>query len=169
MHSVSSVHCALKSSAKPKLRELKIFDLIILSRDWHPSDHISFCKNHPGRELFSTIQIQTFDPNENPTKYSQTLWAGIEMLSDLNSWVTRTEISRILDQNFWFLARFCILIWARTLRTKYNWCRIPSWSYSQKFSYGFSLMISTTSFHFEDFMSKGENQENKPNERLRNF
>jgi len=74
MHSVSSVHCALKSSAKPKLRELKFFDLIILSRDWHPSDHISFCKNHPGRELFSTIQIQTFDPNENPTKYSQTLW-----------------------------------------------------------------------------------------------
>jgi len=63
------------------LRELKIFDLIILSRDWHPSDHISFCKNHPGRDLFSSIQIQTFDPNENPTKYSQTLWERIIKLT----------------------------------------------------------------------------------------
>ena len=67
------------SFVKPEFRELKIFDLIILSRDWHPSDHISFCKNHPGRELFSTIQIQTFDPNENPTKYSQTLWTRIKI------------------------------------------------------------------------------------------
>ena len=75
---------------KPEFRELKIFDLIILSRDWHPSDHISFCKNHPGRELFSTIQIQTFDPNENPTKYSQTLWTRIKI--EFNTRAGRTNL-----------------------------------------------------------------------------
>ncbi len=41
------------------------FKLVIATQDWHPQDHSSFAKNHPGGKEFETIQINVMD---------QTLW-----------------------------------------------------------------------------------------------
>lgn len=41
------------------------FDLVVASQDWHPSNHISFASNHPGKMPFEEIMI-----DGNP----QTLW-----------------------------------------------------------------------------------------------
>ncbi len=30
---------------------------IFASQDWHPNDHVSFYTNHPGKQLFDTIQV----------------------------------------------------------------------------------------------------------------
>jgi len=30
---------------------------VLATQDWHPPDHISFAKNHPGKEPFDTIEI----------------------------------------------------------------------------------------------------------------
>lgn len=40
------------------LRDTNLFDLIVTSRDWHPSDHVSFVENHPGKELFTKIMVE---------------------------------------------------------------------------------------------------------------
>lgn len=39
------------------LRENSTFDLIVTTRDWHPSDHVSFGANHPGKTLFELIVV----------------------------------------------------------------------------------------------------------------
>ena len=31
-----------------KIREHPKFDLVVLTRDWHPQDHCSFAANNPG-------------------------------------------------------------------------------------------------------------------------
>ena len=41
------------------------FDLVVATQDWHPPDHGSFAANHPGRDLFETIDLDGL---------SQTLW-----------------------------------------------------------------------------------------------
>ncbi len=41
------------------------FELIVATKDWHPPDHGSFAANHPGHELYETIDL-----NGLP----QTLW-----------------------------------------------------------------------------------------------
>ena len=33
------------------------YDLVVLTQDWHPSDHASFAANHSGAEAFSTIEM----------------------------------------------------------------------------------------------------------------
>lgn len=33
------------------------FDAVVLTQDWHPSDHASFADNHPRAEAFSTVQM----------------------------------------------------------------------------------------------------------------
>eukprot|EP01133_Synstelium_polycarpum_P000205 gene205-249_t len=37
------------------LRDSKTFDLVVLSQDWHPSDHMSFASNNPGKKVFDVI------------------------------------------------------------------------------------------------------------------
>ena len=41
-----------------ELREKPCWDVIVRSRDWHQADHVSFCENHPGQELFSKIIVE---------------------------------------------------------------------------------------------------------------
>jgi nicotinamidase/pyrazinamidase len=41
------------------------FDLRVASKDWHPADHISFFDNHPGKQVFETIEV---------SGGAQTLW-----------------------------------------------------------------------------------------------
>ncbi|KYR00003.1 nicotinamidase [Tieghemostelium lacteum] len=40
------------------LRDKLKFDLVVLSQDYHPSNHISFASNHTGEKLFSTITLE---------------------------------------------------------------------------------------------------------------
>ena len=35
----------------------KNFDLVVLSQDWHCSDHVSFVSQHPGKKPFDTITL----------------------------------------------------------------------------------------------------------------
>lgn len=43
-----------------ELSQLKgpVFDVVVLTQDWHPSDHVSFASNHEGREPFDVIDVQ---------------------------------------------------------------------------------------------------------------
>jgi len=41
------------------------FELIVATQDWHPSNHVSFASNHPGRRNFDKIELYGHD---------QTLW-----------------------------------------------------------------------------------------------
>lgn len=43
-----------------------LFDLVVVTQDWHPLDHISFASSHPGKTLFEKITLA--DGTE------QTLW-----------------------------------------------------------------------------------------------
>lgn len=43
------------------------YQLIVFTADWHPSNHVSFAANHPGKSVFSTIIVEK-------TGFSQTLW-----------------------------------------------------------------------------------------------
>lgn len=37
------------------------FDHVLMTQDWHPSDHLSFASSHPGREPFQSIEL-TYGP-----------------------------------------------------------------------------------------------------------
>lgn len=37
------------------------FDLVVATQDWHPADHKSFAVNHPGKEVFETIDLNGLD------------------------------------------------------------------------------------------------------------
>ena len=39
-----------------KLVQNSAFDLIVWVRDWHPTDHVSFCQNYSGIKPFSYIE-----------------------------------------------------------------------------------------------------------------
>jgi nicotinamidase/pyrazinamidase len=41
------------------------FDIIVATQDWHPPDHGSFAANHPGRQVFESIDLHGLP---------QTLW-----------------------------------------------------------------------------------------------
>ena len=41
-----------------KLREEHKWDLIVLTQDYHPADHVSFAANHEGADLFSKIELK---------------------------------------------------------------------------------------------------------------
>jgi nicotinamidase/pyrazinamidase len=44
---------------------MRQFDIIVVTQDWHPTDHGSFAANHPGREVFENIDLHGLP---------QTLW-----------------------------------------------------------------------------------------------
>lgn len=41
------------------------FDIVVATQDWHPPDHGSFAANHPGKEVFESIELSGL---------RQTLW-----------------------------------------------------------------------------------------------
>ena len=41
------------------------FDTVVATKDWHPSGHISFASNHPGKNVFDCVETKTGE---------QTLW-----------------------------------------------------------------------------------------------
>ncbi len=38
-------------------RLIRLFELVVASRDWHPRNHVSFAANHPGCEPGQTIEV----------------------------------------------------------------------------------------------------------------
>ncbi len=66
----------------PIHRIAPLFEHIVLTQDWHPANHISFARSHPGKEPFETIEC---------AYGTQTLWplhcvqdsAGAEFHPDL--------------------------------------------------------------------------------------
>eukprot|EP00190_Bangiopsis_sp_CCMP1999_P005812 CAMPEP_0198725766 /NCGR_PEP_ID=MMETSP1475-20131203/3017_1 /TAXON_ID= ORGANISM="Unidentified sp., Strain CCMP1999" /NCGR_SAMPLE_ID=MMETSP1475 /ASSEMBLY_ACC=CAM_ASM_001111 /LENGTH=206 /DNA_ID=CAMNT_0044487599 /DNA_START=46 /DNA_END=666 /DNA_ORIENTATION=+ len=48
-----------------RIRNSPHFDVVVFTRDWHPADHISFARNHPGKKEFEDTEINGFP---------QTLW-----------------------------------------------------------------------------------------------
>jgi nicotinamidase/pyrazinamidase len=47
-----------------KLRTLPIFDLVVLTRDWHAETHCSFAANNPGTNVFETIRLPDTGVNQ---------------------------------------------------------------------------------------------------------
>jgi len=37
------------------------FDYVIVSKDWHPQDHVSFAANHPGHKVGEIVQVQDIE------------------------------------------------------------------------------------------------------------
>jgi len=35
----------------------KSFELVVATQDWHPSNHLSFASQHPGKKAFDTIEL----------------------------------------------------------------------------------------------------------------
>ena len=46
-------------------RLMDVFELVAATQDWHPADHGSFAANHPGRQVFESIDLHGLP---------QTLW-----------------------------------------------------------------------------------------------
>jgi nicotinamidase/pyrazinamidase len=41
------------------------FDRVVATQDWHPDDHVSFAKNHPGKNVYDRLEMNNI---------SQVLW-----------------------------------------------------------------------------------------------
>eukprot|EP00172_Hildenbrandia_rubra_P000079 Plantae.Rhodophyta-Hildenbrandia_rubra.ctg10360.p1 GENE.Plantae.Rhodophyta-Hildenbrandia_rubra.ctg10360~~Plantae.Rhodophyta-Hildenbrandia_rubra.ctg10360.p1 ORF type:complete len:252 (-),score=39.74 Plantae.Rhodophyta-Hildenbrandia_rubra.ctg10360:173-928(-) len=44
-----------------KVRQNSNFPVTVLTKDWHPANHISFAENHPGHEEFTSMKINGSD------------------------------------------------------------------------------------------------------------
>ena len=60
------------------------FDLIVVTQDWHPSDHKSFAKEHPGKKEFETIDLNGLEQVLWPVHCVQGSF-GAEFHQDLNT------------------------------------------------------------------------------------
>lgn len=40
-----------------RLIEFGDWDLVVMTQDWHPDDHVSFASNHPGHHPFDTVTL----------------------------------------------------------------------------------------------------------------
>lgn len=45
----------------PINRAVNEFELVVATQDWHPSDHLSFAANHPGKKPFEQITLDGID------------------------------------------------------------------------------------------------------------
>ena len=39
----------------------KNYSLVIATKDWHPSDHVSFASNHPGKKVGDVVKVDNLD------------------------------------------------------------------------------------------------------------
>ena len=60
------------------------FDLIVVTQDWHPSDHKSFAKEHPGKKEFETIDLNGLEQVLWPVHCVQGSF-GAEFHQELNT------------------------------------------------------------------------------------
>lgn len=73
------------------LRKNTIFDKVILTKDFHPQDHVSFASNHPTEKVFSEITL----PNgvkqvlrDNIRYYGQTTaYKGLRVQITILNWL----------------------------------------------------------------------------------
>ena len=83
------------------LLEKQRWDLVVLTQDWHPADHVSFARNNPGAEVFQEIAL--------PSGSRQVMWPshceqgsnGAEFSSELKRLpgdvVVRKGTNRLID------------------------------------------------------------------------
>lgn len=82
-------------------KAMKKFDLVVATQDWHPSDHVSFASNHPGRRPFEVItlkggQKQTLWPDHCVINTKGAEWAkGLE--SGLFDKVVQKGSNKLVD------------------------------------------------------------------------
>lgn len=50
-----------------RLKEHPLFKMVIFTRDWHPSKHVSFAANNPGTKVLQTIRL-------HDTGVDQVMW-----------------------------------------------------------------------------------------------
>ncbi|MBS0616288.1 MAG: bifunctional nicotinamidase/pyrazinamidase [Verrucomicrobia bacterium] len=77
---------------------MKKFPLVIATQDWHPLDHCSFAKNHPGKKVGESVKIKGI---------SQVLWpvhcvrdtAGAELVEGLDKTPIASHFYKGTDQS----------------------------------------------------------------------
>ena len=40
---------------------IKNYSLVVATKDWHPSDHVSFASNHPGKKVGDVVKVDNLD------------------------------------------------------------------------------------------------------------
>lgn len=75
------------------LRNSGFFDMIVLSQDWHPQNHVSFASNHDGTNAFDDI---TLEWTAEAILCNSTMYGADSKLS-----CTEDEIAYSLQQTLW--------------------------------------------------------------------
>ena len=60
------------------------YDLVVVTKDWHPADHVSFAANHPGNKPGDVVNLNGLDQILWPTHCVQNT-PGAELVKDLNA------------------------------------------------------------------------------------
>lgn len=84
---------------------LPLFETVVFTQDWHPADHISFAANHPGMNVYQTIEVSYGPQILWPTHCVQNSF-GSEIASALtvgDSFVQRKGMHREIDSYSAFL------------------------------------------------------------------
>jgi nicotinamidase/pyrazinamidase len=66
------------------------WDLIVLTQDWHPSDHISFASNNSGSSVFETVDLPGVGPQVMWPDHCVQGSAGAEFHPDLETHIARS-------------------------------------------------------------------------------
>jgi len=75
------------------LRNSGFFDMIVLSQDWHPQNHVSFASNHDGKDAFDDITLQW---TAEAVLCNSDMYGADSKLS-----CTEDEIAYALQQTLW--------------------------------------------------------------------
>jgi len=60
------------------------FNLVVATQDWHPQNHKSFASNHPGKKVFSIIELQGLEQVLWPAHCVQAT-AGAQLVKTLDT------------------------------------------------------------------------------------
>lgn len=86
-------------------RILPLFETVVFTQDWHPADHISFATNHPGMNVYQTIETSYGPQILWPTHCVQNT-SGSEIASALTvgqAFIQRKGMHREIDSYSAFL------------------------------------------------------------------
>eukprot|EP00475_Leptophrys_vorax_P017005 TRINITY_DN2350_c0_g1_i2.p1 TRINITY_DN2350_c0_g1~~TRINITY_DN2350_c0_g1_i2.p1 ORF type:complete len:215 (-),score=61.22 TRINITY_DN2350_c0_g1_i2:2006-2650(-) len=73
------------------------FDLVVLTQDWHPANHVSFSANNPGSKLFSLFKLDTGEMQVMWPNHCVQGSAGAEFHPDLQRRETDVVVRKGMD------------------------------------------------------------------------
>lgn len=74
------------------------FDTLVATQDWHPSDHISFARNHPGHAEYEELEAVYKPEKGAPITYTQRLWP-VHCIQGSHGAALHSDIARLpIDQ-----------------------------------------------------------------------